>query len=114
MQKRLARSKRVAETIQAHRGGASTENSGSLSSGGVKGDPDLTVTITAGNKEVFWARWEEFGTAPHKQGGMFKGTDHPGTAARPFFYGPFRALRKRVKSRITRATRKATREIASS
>lgn len=113
MQKRLSHSRRVADSIQAVKGNVSTRTSGSLSAGGVKGDPDLTVTITAGSEEAYWARWQEFGTAPHKVGGKFEGADHPGTAAMPFFYPPVRALRRRVKSRITRATKKAAREVAS-
>ncbi|MFC3059512.1 HK97-gp10 family putative phage morphogenesis protein [Paenirhodobacter populi] len=31
-----------------------------------------------------YAHLVEFGTAPHKAGGMFKGADHPGTAPQPF------------------------------
>lgn len=31
----------------------------------------------------------EFGTAPHKNGGQFAGTDHPGTAPQPFMRPAF-------------------------
>lgn len=114
MQKRLCQSRRVAESITTQRGDVAKQVSGSLSTGDLKGDPDLTISITAGNKEAYWARWEEFGTAPHINGGRFAGSDHPGTAPRPFFYPPVRALKRRVKSRITRATKKAAREVAGS
>lgn len=81
--------------------------------GGIKGDPDLTVTITAGNSAVRYAHLVEFPTAPHIVGGKFKGAQHPGTQAQPFFYPPYRALRRRIKSRVTRATKKAIQRVAS-
>lgn len=80
---------------------------------GEKGDPDLTVTITAGNSEVRYAHLVEFPTAPHKVGGKFKGAQHPGTQAQPFFYPAYRALKRRIKSRINRETKKAMRRAAS-
>lgn len=85
-----------------------------LSTGEVKGDPDLTLTIVAGDETAYYARWIEFGTAPHENKGKFAGTQNPGIRAQPFFYPPVRALRRRVKSRITRATRKAAKEVAGS
>lgn len=91
-------------------------SAGLVGGGAVAGDPDLTVWITAGGggRDTGWyARFVEFGTKPHRQGGMFKGTFHPGTAAQPFFFPPYRALRKRVKSRITRTTTKAMKQVAS-
>lgn len=79
-----------------------------------KGDPDLTVVISAGNAQARHAALVEFGTSPHENKGLFEGTQHPGTKAQPFFYGPFRAYRKRAKSRMTRATKKAARAVAAS
>ncbi|HYD66171.1 HK97-gp10 family putative phage morphogenesis protein [Azospirillum sp.] len=76
------------------------------------GDPDLTVTIHAGDAKAYYASFVEFGTAPHVNGGKFKGTQHPGTAPQPFFFPAYRALRKRVKSRITRATNRAAKKVA--
>lgn len=76
------------------------------------GDPDLSVTVHAGNAKAYYAAFIEFGTAPHKQGGLFEGTDHPGTSPQPFFYPPYRALRKRIKGRVTRAGRKAIKDAA--
>jgi len=84
----------------------------SLAGGAGAGDPDLTVRISAGNSKARYAHLVEFGTAPHINGGRFKGTQHPGTAAQPFFYPAYRALRKRVKSRISRATNKAAKKVA--
>lgn len=34
--------------------------------------------------KAFHAHFVEFGTAPHINGGMFKGSQHPGSAPRPF------------------------------
>ncbi|MEZ2132470.1 MULTISPECIES: HK97-gp10 family putative phage morphogenesis protein [unclassified Sinorhizobium] len=73
---------------------------------------DLTITIYAGNSEAFWARWVEFGTAAHTAGGMFEGAEIPKIPASPFFYVSYRASRRRVKSRITRAVNKAAKEVA--
>lgn len=75
------------------------------------GDPDLSVTIHAGDAKAFYAAFVEFGTAPHPQGGEFKGTEHPGTAPQPFFYPAYRLLKQRVKSRINRAVKKAARDV---
>jgi len=74
-------------------------------------DPDLTVTITAGNSAVRYAHIVEFGSAPHINGGMFKGSQHPGTKPQPFFYGPYRAYRKRARGKATRAMRKGIKKV---
>jgi HK97 gp10 family phage protein len=59
---------------------------------------DLLLTIYAGNEKAYYARWVEFGTAS--------------SSAQPFFYVSYRALKKRTKSRITRATNKAAKQVA--
>lgn len=69
----------------------------------------LTVTIFAGNTKVRYAHLVEFGTAPHAQGGMFEGTEHPGTNAQPFFYPSWRASRKAVKAALRKAIKEAVR-----
>ncbi|QWY83300.1 putative tail component protein [Rhizobium phage RHph_X2_25] len=71
-----------------------------------------TITIYAGNAEAFYARFVEFGTAAHTAGGMFEGATIPAIPASPFFYVSWRANRKRVKSKITRAVNKAAKEVA--
>src|SRR5690606_27826671 len=113
MQKRLVPkdSGALERSIEAVNGNVNTRTD-SLSTGSVQGDPDLTVTIVAGDAQAFYARMVEFGTAPHENRGLFAGSQHPGTRPQPFFYPPVRALRRRVKSRITRATKKAVREVA--
>ncbi|EPE99533.1 HK97-gp10 family putative phage morphogenesis protein [Rhizobium grahamii] len=73
---------------------------------------DLTITIYAGNSEAFYARWVEFGTSAHVAGGKFAGAKIPAQPARPYFYVSFRAKRKRVKGRITRAINKAAKDVA--
>lgn len=74
------------------------------------GDPDLSVTVHAGDAKAFYAAFIEFGTAPHPQGGQFAGTQHPGTAPQPFFFPAYRLLKKRVKGRINRSVKKAARD----
>lgn len=83
-----------------------------------------TLTIYAGNSEAYYARWVEFGTAPHNvaRGGGTKlgklkayfdgGIQHPGTSPQPFFFVTWRANKRRVKGGITRAINKAAKEVA--
>ncbi|QMV00164.1 HK97 gp10 family phage protein [Devosia sp. D6-9] len=86
---------------------------GSMTLGKVGGTGNLVITIYAGDDKAFWARWVEFGTSPHANAGMFAGSENPGTRAQPFFYPAYRAVRRRVKGRVTRAVNKAARRIAS-
>lgn len=62
------------------------------------GDAGLVATIYAGGGWAFHARFIEFGTV--------------NMAAQPFFYTSFRLGKKRMRSRITRATNKAARKVA--
>jgi HK97 gp10 family phage protein len=87
---------------------------------------DLTITVYAGNDEVFHARWVEFGTASGMFGGRIateavgkrgrkkKGRkiyrSHPGTTAQPFFFPAYRLGKKQAATRIKRAISKAVRE----
>ncbi|WP_369455944.1 HK97-gp10 family putative phage morphogenesis protein [Brucella anthropi] len=76
---------------------------GSISLGSVKASEltgDLTITVYAGNSQAFYARWQEFGTQKMQ--------------AQPFFYPAYRALRRRAKGRVTRATNKAAKKVAAS
>lgn len=72
----------------------------------------LVLTIFAGSAEAYYARWVEFGTSPHKNGGKFKGTMNPGTNAQPFFYVSWRASRKAVRRKISRAITASAKKIA--
>lgn len=116
MQKRMApvgATGNLRDSIVQTWGGGKVRYS-SLAATSEAGDPDLSVRISAGNSGVRYAHHVEFGTAPHINAGKFPGTYNPGTAARPFFYPAYRALRKRVKSRVTRATTKAAKKVAGS
>ncbi len=61
---------------------------------------DLTITIYAGDKEAFYARWQEFGTI-----------DMP---ASPYFYVSWRANRKSAIRQIRKGVRDAAKSVASS
>lgn len=73
------------------------------------------ITIYAGNETAFYARFVEFGTAPHNiaKGGGTKGfaksgrqaVEHPGGRARPFFFPAYRMHKKEVKAMIARQIR---------
>lgn len=65
---------------------------GMATSGGGK-DPDLSVTVHAGDATAFYAAFVEFGTVHAK--------------AQPYFFPAYRANKKRVKNRINRAIKKA-------
>ena len=76
--------------------------------GGGGGDSDLSVTVHAGDAKAFYAAFLEFGTSgPYKIKGKFAGATHPGIHAQPYFYPAYRTLKKSMKSRMGRATRKA-------
>lgn len=112
--KRLAPKKTgaLADSIVQTWGGGKVRYSSLSGDTGSAGDPDLSVRISAGNSKVRYSHLVEFGTAPHKNGGLFDGTDHPGTSPQPFFYPAYRANRKRVRSRMSRAASKALKQIA--
>lgn len=156
MQKRLVPTRRgkLRDSIRHEMGSVSLASSGVLagssgrrtkgsryggSAGGkIEGDPDLTATVLAGDAQAFYARFLEFGTAPHdlRKGGVVRAwlmvrragksfrqryrrqsklvgaKRHPGARARPFFYGPFRALRRKIRSRVARAIGRAVKEAA--
>ncbi|RUM99156.1 HK97 gp10 family phage protein [Pseudaminobacter arsenicus] len=75
-------------------------------------DGKLALTIFAGNNKVRYAHLVEFSTRAHVNGGKFAGSMHPGTKAQPFFFVSWRALRRRTKSRITRAITKSAKQVA--
>lgn len=80
-------------------------------------EPDargLKITVYAGSAKAYYAAFVEFGTAPHNvaAGGgnkSFSGVanGHPGARAQPFFFPSYRALKKRIQSRVKREMKKA-------
>ena len=81
--------------------------------------PALKWRVTAGDETAFYARMVEFGTAPAKRGQTVTNKSgrsrksartHPGTSARPYFFPAYRALRKSLKTRLSRAFTKAKRK----
>jgi HK97 gp10 family phage protein len=75
-----------------------------------KSKTGLRITIYAGNDQAYYARWVEFGTAPHINGGKFAGSQNPGMRARPFFFPGWRLVSRRVKGQVTRSVKKAVKE----
>lgn len=68
---------------------------------GLNREGAVKLTIYAGDREAFYARWVEFGTRKWK--------------GNPFFFGTWRDNKSKVRGQITRALRKAIRDaIASS
>lgn len=91
---------------------AANANVRGVSVGGALADPDLTVTIHAGDATAFYAALVEFGTGPHVAGGKFAGAQNPGTTAQPYFFPAYRLTKKKLRSRISRATTRAARKVA--
>lgn len=106
-----------------------------------KGNSELAVEVFAGDRErtgAYYARWVEYGTAAgvrkrsrsYSQGKGGPGLNlrstasggkkrtrkvyrtHPGTRAQPFFWPAYRALKRRMQSRLTRAMTKAIKQTA--
>lgn len=64
----------------------------------IPGRHELAVIVQAGGPDAIHGRWVEFGTQK--------------TRAQPFFFPSWRALRKRIKSRNSRASVKAAKKVA--
>ncbi|MBM7322427.1 HK97 gp10 family phage protein [Agrobacterium sp. S2] len=92
--------------------GKAPKGSLTLASVQATGGSDMTLTIYAGNKEAFYARWVEFGTARHENGGLFAGSIHPGTTAQPFFFVSWRANKRRTVRAVRKASRDAAKKVA--
>ncbi len=104
---------------------------GSMRMGAVKYDSSgnkgflKKITIYAGGVssttgDAFYARFVEFGTKPHALGRnastarglrQDQGGLHPGSQAQPFFYPSYRANKSKTKARVTRAVRKAIKDV---
>jgi len=85
----------------------------------VAGGALTTKRLRAGAKtdskfdnEYDYALAEEFGTAPHIVGGKFAGARHPGSRPVPFFFPPFRALKKSMKRKMGQKTKAAAQAVA--
>lgn len=74
--------------------------------------PDGAYAVSEGNSEVRYAHIIEFGQKPHPQGGMFAGTQHPGTPPQPHFWPAYRMIRKKHRGRVGRALGKTVKAIA--
>ena len=100
-----------------------------IRSGKNKGDQyaTLRIKIYAGNREAFYARFIEFGTAPHSlelnasvarassgsainQRRQHSSKQHPGTPAQPFFFPTWKRERAKFRRRIRAAIRKRIKE----
>lgn len=112
-QKRLApkRTGALARSIAMTKGGANLPKYAAFGSAGNAAN-DLSIAISAGNAGVRYAHLVEFGTAPHIAGGLFEGAQHPGAKPHAFFYPAYRAYKRRVKGRVTRAAKKSARSVA--
>ncbi|MBB1247455.1 HK97-gp10 family putative phage morphogenesis protein [Rhizobium sp. G21] len=87
---------------------AANANVRGVNSGG--GGHDLSVVVHAGDAEAWYAALVEFGTQPHKIGGRFAGSQHPGTSPQPFFLPAWRLTRKRMKRKLATAMSRAIRK----
>ncbi|RJE87960.1 HK97-gp10 family putative phage morphogenesis protein [Paracoccus onubensis] len=92
-----------------------------IRSGRNRGDQyaTLRIKIYAGSREAFYARFIEFGTAPHSLETnasvlrglrQDKGGVHPGTPAQPFFFPTWKQMRTQYRNKIRAAVRAAVKE----
>lgn len=114
LQKRLAPTKtgKLRDSITFTQDPSKVPKFAALKSG-AREPNEISVLVTAGDSSVRYAHLVEFGTKPHIVGGRFAGAQHPGTPPRPFFYPPFRAKKKSIKSKISRGITKAVKQVAS-
>lgn len=81
----------------------------------------LSARVYIPNAPSFHARFLEFGTAASTKGQRIRNASgrvrrarrsHPGTTAQPFFFVAVVSLKKRVRTRVTRALRAAAKKVA--
>jgi len=90
---------------------AENSNVRGVAAGSGLGDPDLSVTLHAGDAKAYYAAWIEFGVSgPWTVGGKFAGATHPGIGRQAYFMPAFRAGRKSAKSGITRAVKRGIKQ----
>lgn len=67
--------------------------------------------VTVGAQGVRHGHLTEFGTEPHVNGGVFEGTQHPGTEAQPFILPAARLTEDQNRRRIGRAIGQVIRNV---
>jgi HK97 gp10 family phage protein len=84
-----------------------------------QGASDMVITVYAGSKVAYYARWVEFGTAASQAGERIVRSGRArvsggsfGMQAQPFFFPAYRTVRKRVRGRVKRAVTKAAKQAA--
>lgn len=68
-----------------------------------------SARVEAGDGDAFYARWVEFGTAPHT---MSNGTQHPGNKPQPFLFPAYRLLKRKLVRRFGSSIGKAVRAVS--
>jgi len=72
------------------------------------GGPATTKSARLGSGKPFdYALGVEFGTGAHVNAGMFAGSQNPGARKQPFYWIAYRMMKKRIRSRVTRAINRA-------
>lgn len=89
----------------------------------IKGAERLSATIAAGDSVAYYAAFVEFGTQSGVRGQQLANPGanrrsrrslrtHPGSRAQPFFFPSYRALRRRMKARMSRKMNAAIKRLA--
>lgn len=79
------------------------------------GGAPTTKSVRSGSGTGFdYATAVEFGTKPHINAGEFKGSQNPGAKKESFFWVSYRLMKRRLKSRNSRALNKIVKAIMSS
>lgn len=78
------------------------------------GGPTTTKEVRGGSGVAYdYALGVEFGTKPHTNAGEFSGSENPGIRRVSFFWTSYRLVKKRMKSRNSRALNKAVKQALS-
>lgn len=76
------------------------------------GGAATTKNVRAGSGKPFdYSLGIEFGTKPHVNSGIFAGSQNPGVRRHSFFWSAYRLMRKKIRSRASRAIGRAIKAI---
>lgn len=95
---------KLASTIRV---GRNNDLSYTIKAGGAATTKKVRAGFLGAGSDYDYAHAIEFGTKPHKNGGIFKGSRHPGTKARPFFFSSYRSQKRALKKDFKEIAKRA-------
>jgi len=98
------KSGKLASTIRV---GKNNDLSYTIKAGGAVTTKKVRAGFTGPGSDYDYANAVEFGTKPHKNGGLFAGSRHPGTKAKPFFFSSYRSQKRALKKDFKEIAKRA-------